>query len=326
MEDTGYGYKTWSPLAGNTITADLAEPLGWPEPCRVLVDPTNDLFHESVSDNTLLEVLTVMDQRVTGTPVSAHERHIYQVFTVHAERMCEFMSRVTRKFGTCMGGPWKMAETGDAMLNPVPTLHGDGLREPAPNLQLGVIAKNQASANERIPWLLNTPAAVRLVKCELVGPVDLDVADNGETCLSPECWGECGWCATAATRGDMGCRNRGGDGSLHRVDGIVVAGQSGPEASPMHPDWVRLVRDECIESEVSFYFEGWGAWAPSEDCPESTGEERLVNYDDGVGPLLMEEFDGQSFAKMRCVGREIAGRVLDGRTWNQLPVQRWREG
>jgi hypothetical protein len=76
------------------------------------------------------------------------------------------------------------------------------------------------------------------------------------------------------------------------VDWIVVGGEIGAAARPMQPDWARAVRDRCIAAGVPFFFEQWGEWAPA-----AGGGERMVR-----------------------IGRRAAGRLLDGRNWNELPA------
>lgn len=81
---------------------------------------------------------------------------------------------------------------------------------------------------------------------------------------------------------------------------VVVGGESGPGARPMHPDWARSLRDQCAATGVPYFFKQWGAWAP---CKTGRGE--LFVFDNGVG--------------VRSVGKKAAGRVLDGREHNDFP-------
>ena len=109
-------------------------------------------------------------------------------------------------------------------------------KEPLPNVWCGVSVENQAAADERIPFLLQTPAAIRFLSCEpLLGPIDLDGYIGTELQLSDYDF-------------DIG------DG----VDFVIVGGESGPKARPCHPDWVRSIRDQCQLFEVSFFFKQWG--------------------------------------------------------------------
>jgi protein gp37 len=97
-----------------------------------------------------------------------------------------------------------------------------------------------------------------------------------------------------------------------RIDWVIVGGESGPGARPMHPDWVRTIRDQCVHSGVAFHFKQWGAWAPT----------RFVGIGN-QGPqyaYVGEPVDKNGHrAVMERVGKKAAGRELDGREWNEFP-------
>jgi len=80
--------------------------------------------------------------------------------------------------------------------------------------------------------------------------------------------------------------------SYNGIDWVVCGGESGPGARPMHPDWARSVRDQCVAAGVPFFFKQWGEWAPFGDLNA-----------------------------MRRTGKKAAGRLLDGREWNEYPVR-----
>ncbi|MPZ86311.1 MAG: DUF5131 family protein, partial [Actinophytocola sp.] len=177
------------------------------------------------------------------------------------------------------------------------------LAGPLPNVWLGVSVESQQWANIRIPALWDTPAAVRFVSCEpLLGPVDLST-----------------WLGTerGCPGADLPAGGRGHDFDCAApcpVDWVVVGGESGHGARPMHPDWARHLRDQSVVARVPFLFKQWGAWAPSGRgigmAQHSVGREVLV------GPLLDDMGQRQV---MRRVGKGAAGRVLDGRTWDEFP-------
>jgi len=122
---------------------------------------------------------------------------------------------------------------------------------------------------------------------------------------------------------------------LSALDWVIVGGMSGPLATPMHPDWVRGVRDQCVEAGVPFYFKQWGAWAPVrtiERWPEETYQampaigcrtgDRLVLPDGssrGFISCCTEAPCAKAERGMRRVGKREAGHVLDGREWRQMP-------
>ena len=97
---------------------------------------------------------------------------------------------------------------------------------------------------------------------------------------------------------------------IRPADWVIAGGESGPKARPMHPDWVRSIRDQCVESGVPFHFKQWGEWAPFTTPPPGRWE-NLLN-DDRPDPKDTSE-------RRFRVGRARAGRVIDGRTWDEYP-------
>lgn len=227
----------------------LADPLRWKEPCMVFVNSMGDLFHPDVPDGFIEQVLGV---------VALRPQHTFQVLTKRAQRMCEFMSNHTGRDALTGNRNYRLD-----------------------NLWLGVSAENQATADERIPWLLKTPAAVRFVSCEpLLGPVDI---------FSHLLDGRHKW-----------------NPKLHWV---IAGGETGPGARPMHPDWVRSLRNQCQDADVPFFFKGWGAWFPNwVDMPRDD-----LNYE--RAHVMVEDM---AFCR---VGQKAAGRLLDGREWGEMPKQ-----
>jgi protein gp37 len=178
---------------------------------------------------------------------------------------------------------------------------------PLPNVWLGTSVEDQATADARIPHLLATPAAVRFVSAEpLLGPVDFYQT------------------SAAMPNADHPWRN---GPILQGIHWLIVGGESGNGARPMHPDWARSLRDQCQAAGVPFFFKQWGEWEVSLDRglddPDwradysnnyvDRGKSRWLNLAGGRG------FHGESFHVMRRVGKSRAGRLLDGRTWNQMP-------
>jgi protein gp37 len=109
---------------------------------------------------------------------------------------------------------------------------------------------------------------------------------------------------------------------LGGIDWVIAGGESGPGARPMHPSWVRDLRDRCTEAQIPFFFKQWGEWAPAGNYYETTGSTHLVlpdGTDRGV-PWGGWRLDRPEAEPMRRFGRSVAGRHLDGRTWDQLPT------
>lgn len=178
-----------------------------------------------------------------------------------------------------------------------------------PNVWLGTSVEDQERADERIPHLLGVPAAVRFLSCEpLLGPVDLRAE-----------WIELEIQAFGAA----------GAVPFPRVDWVIVGGESGPGARPMHPDWPRNLRDQAVASGVPFFFKQWGNWtpvAPAEAVPgdvvlDTTGSYWVVTDPLVPIPPTMDVGVRRRSYMLRNAGKKAAGRVLDGRTWDEMPTR-----
>ncbi|MDP1530279.1 MAG: phage Gp37/Gp68 family protein [Rhodoferax sp.] len=160
------------------------------------------------------------------------------------------------------------------------------------NVWIGATICNQEEADRDIPKLLAVPAAKRFLSMEpLLGPVDLGLCD----------------CDMGSRPGPNGvggvtcARCNGGGGRM--LDWVIVGGESGPNARPMHPDWVRSLRDQCQAAGVPFLFKQWGEWASAKGYPGHIPVGHV--FDDGY--------------QMIRAGKKAAGRLLDGREWNGVP-------
>ncbi|WP_067470775.1 DUF5131 family protein [Nocardia amamiensis] len=138
-----------------------------------------------------------------------------------------------------------------------------------PNLWLGTSVENGA-VTHRITELLAAPAAVRFLSCEpLLGPIDLD-----RFLFTQACSGGCGcrW-PDDADRFECAC---GGECAEWRptpaIDWVIVGGESGPNARPIHADWVRDLRDQCVEAGTAFFFKQWGGRTPKSAGRELDGQ------------------------------------------------------
>lgn len=172
---------------------------------------------------------------------------------------------------------------------------GDGW----PNVWLGTTVENQTEADRRIPHLLATPAAVRFVSAEpLLGPVDMSRIPHHK--IAPN--------ITIAQNALTGLNGNGDYGPS--LDWIIVGGESGRGARPMHPDWARSLRDQCQAAGVAFLFKQWG-----EHKYLGTEEDGMLSLR-GVLSDRWQEIDGARYLR---VGKTAAGRTLDGRTWDEFP-------
>jgi len=209
----------------------LTRPLKWRRPRRIFVNSMSDLFHESVPDEWIDRVFAVM---------ALAPQHEFQVLTKRAARMRRYFERYDAAHDdNCADFVANAARKAGATLMMCRDARERVLDDwPLPNVWLGVSVEDQGRADERIPHLLATPAAVRFLSCEpLLGPVDLG------QCL-PE-FERIGWITY-----------------LDHLDWVIAGGESGPGARPMHPDWARSLRDQCAAVGVPFFFKQWGEWGP----------------------------------------------------------------
>jgi protein gp37 len=283
----------------------LDQPLRWRKPRNIFVCAHGDLFHPSVPDAWIDRVFAVM-------ALAPHHR--FQVLTKRADRMREYLSQGLGPIFRVMRACKKLGHDPDR------------IEIPLPNVWLGVSVEDQTRADERIPDLLATPAAVRWISAEpLLGPVD----------LTPHLWGRAEPCEGCPRDADCDCGlyRRHMLGEEPDIAWVVVGGESGRNARPMHPDWARSLRDQCQAAGVAYFFKQWGAWmpwqpasAPTWNAQNGTCEDGNVlfpanmddapDWDDGLSHYEPGFTDHCAFQK---VGKARAGRLLDGREWNEVP-------
>ena len=162
------------------------------------------------------------------------------------------------------------------------------LRKPPKNVWLGATITSQPEADRDISKLQAVPANLRFLSMEpLLGPVSFE-----------------GMFANPRNPAD-------GTNALEALDWVIVGGESGPGARPMHPDWARSLRDQCQATGVPFLFKQWGEWSPG--YAEHGND---LEYDAIVDAVQHEWPEGHCSFK---VGKKAAGRLLDGRTWDGFP-------
>lgn len=177
----------------------------------------------------------------------------------------------------------------------------NGLLLPS-NIWIGTTVEDQQRADERIPLLLSIPAKVRFLSCEpLLGPINF---------LNAQCgYNKDGYRLSLKTNARF-------------ADWVICGGESGPKGRPMHPDWARSLRDQCQNAGVPFFFKQWGEWEPlgrKEDLLDSEimrakdPSLRWLNLAGGHG------FHGEAVCLTERVGKQKAGRQLDGREWSEFP-------
>lgn len=171
------------------------------------------------------------------------------------------------------------------------------------NIWIGATICNQDEADRDIPKLLAVPAAKRFLSMEpLLGHVDVFSNMTGEL---------------LHTSGD--------DYAPGWLDWIIVGGESGNQARPMHPEWVRSLREQCTAADVPFFFKQHGEWLATDFCDDDMAmipSKRTVyvrvdgSFHDGSEGVDL--FGGEE--ESAWVGKKSAGRVLDGREWDEVPA------
>lgn len=278
----------WSGVVRVFKGKTLMEPLRWRKPHRIFVCSMSDLFHDAVPDDAIDRVFAIM---------ALAPQHTFQVLTKRPERMMEYMTEDgIGRVGYVESLAKRMLRERSGKDDPV--LIGKTLRWPLPNVWVGTSVEDQKRADERIPHLLNTPAAVRFLSCEpLLGPIDLtNIRPDGDAH---------GW--SAIWKGNAIGRPW--------IDWVIVGGESGSRARAMHPDWAHSIRDQCQNASVPFFFKQWGEWAHTR-LPESGGN-FVSPWPPGTEEMILWH-DGRG-ADMARVGKKVAGRTLDGRTWDEYP-------
>ncbi|MAU46139.1 MAG: hypothetical protein CMP09_15240 [Yangia sp.] len=245
-------------------------------------------FVNSMSDLFHEAVLDEVIDRVFAV-MALRPQHRFQILTKRPDRMRGYVSSL-HAMAVTEGRVETAAEDmieamgydGGGASSRVFEAVHDGLT----NVWLGVSVEDQRRADERIPHLQAMPAAVRFLSCEpLVGPVNLEHFLSG-------------------------------------IDWVIVGGESGPGARPMHPDWARTIRDQCKAAGVPFFFKQWGAWKPTRAATPSDlvdARRSLILSPDGRQSSGLMPYPPEAWV-VENIGKRAAGRILDERLWSEAPA------
>mgnify|MGYP001603947881 CR=1 FL=1 len=192
------------------IESQLEIPLHWRAPRRIFVDSMSDTFHEALPDEAIDRIFAVM---------ALCPQHTFMILTKRAERMLAYLTENVTEGGRMMHGT------------------------PPDWIYLGVSCEDQKTADERIPLLLQTPAAVRFVSLEpMIAPVSFR------------------WAKWAPIKPYPAINNHM-DG-LRGIHLVIVGGESGPGARPCRVEWIRSVVEQCAAAGVACYVKQMGSfWA-----------------------------------------------------------------
>lgn len=243
----------------------LSIPLRWKKPQNIFVNSMSDLFHEDVPLEFIAKVFAIMYLNWCDfTPELKHAAHNFMILTKRPERLKMLVDDTFFEHVADYANEYH-----DRFIRQLSgTLHlNDEVAScfPLENVWLGVSTEDQNTFDERRFFLDQVPAVVKFISFEpLLGPIKFDFSEVGKFN-----WAICG-------------------------------GESGKNARPVHPDWVRSLRDQCAEHNIPFFFKQWGEYAP----------------------FLFDDVDQTDFDSLIKVGKKKAGRLLDGIEHNELPGDR----
>ena len=244
----------------------LDKPLRWTKPRMIFVNSMSDLFHEDVPDSFIDQVFAVM---------ALCPQHTFQVLTKRPERMREYASKLRERSlevaqRAVWLGIWDDPEA--AAADTVSALDAGF----APNVWLGVSVEDQATANVRIPLLLETPAAIRWISYEpALGPIDF----GGK-------WSK-----------QVGRKAIGGPvppNFYSFLNWIVVGGESGPGARPFDIEWARSTVRQCKATRTPVFIKQLGAkpWVDIEPDLYGAGWPNHVGINRTTGCLALRDRKG----------------------------------
>jgi protein gp37 len=190
------------------IPEALLIPFGWKKPRRIFVNSMSDLFHGGVRQGDLARVMATM---------AYTQRHTYQVLTKRPNNMRDSIGQIKQLFRVAavdLGLDRQFMTVGD--------YQSYDYEWPLPNLHLGVTVENQQTADQRIPALKQTSAALRFLSCEpLLEPIDL--------------------------------------GDLSGIDWVIVGGESGPRSRPCDIRWIESIVSQCKAQGVAVFVKQLGS-------------------------------------------------------------------
>lgn len=309
----------------------LLQPLRWRAPRVIFWNAHGDPFHPAVP-------FAWVDRMFAVSALTPQHKHL--VLTKRPGRMREYLTAplVSERIGE-MAFDIASTQFSRDYAEQV-NLAGELDHWPLRNVWLGTSAEDQARLNERAVDLLNMPEGFELFLSlePLLGPVD-----PTRICLVPQVSGSLrAGIHIDALRGryvESG-RDYIGEWDVNgpypegmprrKIAGVIVGGESGPGARPMHPIWARSLRDQCAEAGTDFHFKQWGEWGrdPVHDGgPGAFGKESEVECAAWTGDrwhraadwiAMPVEFAVGHGEWVYRLGKKRSGRVLDGVTHDAL--------
>lgn len=285
-----YTHQTRDKIVTYLDENTLAKPLHWRSSRTIFVCSTSDIFGDWVPDDMIDRIFAI---------AALCPQHTFIFLTKRAARMQAYFDTRTDNREECIGAEALSFSDGE---------HCGIVELPLPNVWLGVSAETQKTADERIPHLLNTPAAIRFVSCEpMLGKVD----------LRPYLWSSNSLDNPSPFPMMNGPRRNEAIVPAELLHWVICGGESGPHARPMHPDWVSSLRNQCDEAGVPFFFKSWGEWKcvydrdrddpdwrRCSDIKRASPKGQWLNLDGGTG------FHGERVIRVDRVGKSATKKLL----------------
>lgn len=340
-------------FAGGEVTVvpeKLTQPLRWTKPRRIFVNSVSDLFHDDVPFEFQCAVYAVM---------ALSKGHIFQVLTKRPDNMRSFFVSLLNQGAERKDGfsfdyalpngyiqPQKATNLAIDIaceeyheLEKYLSKHGyeSTITFPAENVFLGTSTENQEALRERVFDLLRCPADLHWLSCEpLVNSLDLHNVESDE-----EMWPGRMNVLTGRIFNHAVDKEDEVDW-MNSIDWVVAGGESKhdelgeeyPEPRPMHPEWLRKLRSQCVGASVPFFFKQWGAWAPMNGRDLKGEPETVGHWRPDTDPLTDTEplhesdtgeffYDGHitssNYPHMGKFGKDETGNILDGLHYLNFP-------
>src|SRR5271165_5823625 len=213
----------------------LHEPLKQKKPCTIFVGDMFDLFHEAIPTTMLDEVFTV---------AAVCKHHTFQFLTKRADRMRDYLRQIQDDEKDLHR--WQALA---CMITDSPCAAGliEDLNWPIPNIWCGVSVEDQQRADERIPLLLQTPAAVRFLSVEpMLEEIDLTRIPLSNNFTLDALTGIYG-----GGYPDNFCSAF--------IDWVICGGESGPGARHFNLAWAESIREQCRAAKTAFFMKQIGS-------------------------------------------------------------------
>lgn len=298
-----HGYDAADPFKVTIHTEDkFLEPLKWRKPSNVFVCSMGDLFHKDVPTLEIDKVFAI---------AAISPKHNFMFLTKRPDRMATYFDTPAKK----LAERWEDViysmgiSAGDDEIDTVASfLHNIcGLGWPLKNIWLGVSVEDQKAADDRIHYLNEISAAVKFVSCE---PLLSEI--NFEKSLGESLKWHAG-------------------GLKNCISWVISGGETGHNARPVHPDWIRSIRNQCDSGGIPFFFKGWGEFKNGSDYINLKTSNHIVltngefaRWDNDDWKSISKKYSVNQFNDLKpfvvCkTGKKQSGDLLDGKQYHEFP-------